>query len=101
MNRDKIYAAITEERERQHAKGGKQEFPLRHGKTDFDLEIYNHIADRAKKFCNRAVEKGWCSWELILQEELAEVLAAETPEEIRTELTQLAAVCVQILEGMK
>lgn len=97
MKREKIYELITQERERQHAKWGKQVLPMIHS----SILVWEYYRTKTQKDCDEAAKNGNVTFEHILMEELAEVLAAKTPAEQKTELIQLAAVCVQILEGME
>lgn len=54
-----------------------------------------------KKLCEGYRELGICTWRVVLEEEVAEVMAEQEPEKIREELIQVMAVCARIIRQME
>lgn len=86
---------VFEERLRQHLKWGEQNHP--DGIGGAGRETYEAIA---KQSCERAARDGRVTYAHIFEEEAAEVLAARNPQDLRTELIQVAAVCCAWVEKL-
>jgi len=54
----------------------------------------------ARKLCQLAARMGTCTWRHLLFEEVTEAFDAETVEELRAELVQVAAVATQWVEAI-
>jgi hypothetical protein len=105
MNADPItlwstLCRIAGERQLQDKKWGEQNHPD-HDPTLSDREPQRlaeeyeiPTAARAKFICQEAFRKGQGSWATILIEEVGEAIGAGTPEDLKQELVQVAAVCV-------
>ena len=91
-----ILAQIIKERQRQDAKWGEQNLPIK----DNDPQ-YVELAQFAKLKCDNALEDGTITWRHILQEEVAEAFAEDDPNKQAEELIQVAAVCVAMIEYLK
>lgn len=91
---------VMDERLRQDAKWGIQDHPdipsgCKHPHLFFDIPT----ADAARAFCQDAFRRGTGSFAHILTEEVSEAIEdADTPERLRAELIQVAAVCVAWVE---
>lgn len=57
-------------------------------------------AQHARHVCDLKTERGELTFRHILMEEVWEAVSATTDPEFRTELVQVAAVCVQIIEAI-
>jgi hypothetical protein len=108
-----ILADIIDERKRQYATFGDQG-----DLTDYPvdlLEVWGYSerldslpsADVARRWCDDADREGHLSWSHILTEEFAEVVdeadvsaLGRGSSALRTELVQLAAVCVAWIEAI-
>lgn len=95
--RQEIYAEIEKERLRQNEKWGEQNHPIRI-ETDQAVRGYKIDAECCKENCEMASMNDSLTWDEILREEVAEIFAADDPEEQIKELIQTAAVCVQMIE---
>jgi hypothetical protein len=93
--RSLILGEINAERFRQIAKFGEQH---REDGTDPD---FRNSADRAREACEIFQGRsGDAPWRLVLTEEFFEALAETDPGALRTELVQVAAVCVAWIEDI-
>lgn len=92
--RDAILGEIRDERERQHAKWGEQNHP---DGTGID-KGYGELALHAKATTDWKARHGIVTWADILREEAYEALAEADHGRLRSELIQVAAVCVQWVE---
>lgn len=104
-----VLLEVHRERAAQDARWGQQDHPDGTGpkrrspgataaaasETENDI-----VAIRLRHRCNRAFAIGNGTWEAILSEEYAEALAEEDPARLRTELLQVAAVCVAWVEAI-
>lgn len=90
-----VSAEVLAERGRQDDKWGEQSHP-----DNTSVEDYGPIADKMRDDCEWAFAHGAGSWTAILLEEVGEALAEEDPEKLRTELLQVAAVCVAWVEDI-
>ena len=95
-NRDSVLSEISSERSRQDTLWGDQSGldygTLRVGDTA-RMEFLQNAADRLQ-------ERGSITFRDILAEEVAEAFCAENSDELRKELVQVAAVCVQWIEAI-
>jgi hypothetical protein len=89
----RVLVEVAAERVRQDEKWGEQNHPDGTGLA-YSVSA-TQGADRARRECRTAAELGMVTWRHILAEEVAEVLAEDDEGALRTELVQLAAVCVQ------
>ena len=96
LNRQRIFDEIARERERQtELHPGTDDAP--DGTGGSGRRTWETIARNA---CDRAAREGRCSFAHVLDEEASEVLAEEDPVKLRSELVQLAAVCVKWVEKL-
>lgn len=95
MSLDTIIAEIREERSRQDAKWGEQNYVNGTGSTADKGQ-----AEVARAQCDRAFRENRGTWLYILQEEVAEAFAEADPAKLRAELLQCAAVCVAWVEAI-
>lgn len=95
---------VLDERERQNRKWGEQNHP------SFDQVLLNRKGSctpqrmaehyeiptptRARFLCETAFNKGEGTWMHILQEEVSELLEADSHEKLKEELVQIAAVAM-------
>lgn len=82
------------ERERQFAKWGPQHHP---DGTNPELSWW---ADMRREHCNANADMGRVSWHDILMEEVAEASAEVSPNALRKELVQVAAVAAAWIEDI-
>lgn len=91
---------VIGERLRQDQRWGEQNHPDGTG-VDWAAEIVPafpsgpvaaQTAKIARLDCQRAAQRGKCTWLKILREEVAEAFAETDPVKLRTELIQVAAV---------
>jgi hypothetical protein len=87
-----ILKEIQQERERQDAKWGQQNHPIGTG------VVYRHLANYFRELCDNAFKNGHGTYAHILLEEVAESMAELTPDGVRGELIQVAAVVVAMIE---
>jgi hypothetical protein len=87
-----ILKEIKEERERQDEKWGVQNHPIGNG------AVYIHLANFFRELCDTSFNRGHGTYAHILLEEVAEALAETTPDGVRGELIQVAAVVVAMIE---
>ena len=92
-----FFAEIHLERERQDAKWGVQNHPIRPDKLH---DYFNAVATLIRASCDRAAEDGTITWYHILREEFFEAMAESTPERQREELIQVIAVAVAMVENI-
>ena len=92
-----LFAEIHLERERQDAKWGEQNHPIRPEKLH---NYFKAVAVLSRASCDRAAEDGTVTWYHILREEFFEVMAESTPEKQRQELIQMIAVGVSMGENI-
>jgi hypothetical protein len=99
MRDDGIWLEIMGERDRQDEKWGEQNHKSMSWDGNYDErgERKRHCAELQER-CDRAAREGWLAWEHVVDEELAEVYAAESDAERRGELVQLAAVLIAWIE---
>lgn len=90
---DLILAEVRRERERQDLKWGQQNHPDGTG-GQFKSAHVRFI----REACERAFAEGRGTWWHVLQEEVAEAFGEESPDKLRAELVQLAAVAVAWIE---
>lgn len=91
-----VLEEVAAERARQRQLWGEQ--TLDNGTA---VEAWDEIErDDARRRCDRATLAGRLTWRLVLEEEVAEVLAEADPAALRVELLQLAAVAVQWVEAL-
>lgn len=92
-----IFAEIHLERERQDAKWGVQNHPIRPEKS---TRYFTVSADLSRELCDEAAENGTITWYHILREEFFEAMAESTLERQREELIQVIAVAVAMVENI-
>lgn len=92
-----VLEQVRLERETQDLKWGEQNHPHGIRSTPVDVEV----ANQARNACEIAFKTGQPTWKVILQEEVMELFAAETDEEVETEAMQVAAVCCAMIESMR
>lgn len=63
-------------------------------------QFYAPTREYYRNLCDDAQAKGWVTWGHILLEEVFEVMAEERPSSLRTELVQVAAVCLNWAEAI-
>jgi hypothetical protein len=90
-----IFAELHAERNRQDAKWGEQNHPVRKAE---DAAWYKEHADKWRILCDILADRGKVTWFNIAIEEFFEAFAEDTPEGQRAELVQAAAVLVSIIE---
>lgn len=95
--RGQIFAEISLERLAQDTKHGIQDLPIRPKSPEIVARIKD-AADMFRKVCDRATETGNLTFYEVLLEEVMEAFAADTPQEQRAELIQVAAVAVKAIE---
>ena len=103
-----IIEEILQERFKQDTKWGIQnwssvdEFWLENASSNYLCNVIYQIPNEieAKKLCDEATKNNKLTWTHIATEELAEVVCANTKEERRKELVQLAAVIVAWIESL-
>lgn len=101
-NQLKALAAIQAECQRQQEKWGQQNWPsLLEVEPDKICHEYK-IAKEAtyKQVVETAYANGTLTWADILMEEIAEAISTTNPEDLKTELTQCAAVIVSWIESI-
>lgn len=99
MDRVGIFKELEAERIRQDAKFGNQTQNLDVDPTESqEFRLFKEKA--ARRRCQDDFKNGMGSWQVILQEELMEACAAPDEQSRRTELVQLAAVCVAWIENI-
>ncbi|MFI6639975.1 NUDIX hydrolase [Streptomyces sp. NPDC050504] len=84
-----LLGEVQAERQRQNARWGEQNHPDGTG-----LPVYQHAVRRYREQTERAAATGFLAWRDVLLEEVYEALAETDPAALRTELVQVAAVCV-------
>lgn len=92
---DRILAEVLAERVRQHRLWGDQSH-LPMGTSD----AYREQAEDARYYCERATDLGTLTFWHILAEEVAEVRCETDPARLRTELIQVMAVCLQMVQAI-
>lgn len=92
-----IYLEIAMERQRQDAKWGEQNWPIRHEEAAL-TRYYKDAAQLSKDLCDKMASLGTLTWRDILKEEFDEVFAEEDATAQRAELVQVAAVAVAMIE---
>lgn len=90
-----VLGEVLNERRRQLAKWGVQHRP---DGTPAGAATYN--AQLSKAACQRAEANGGATWDQVLSEEFFEAMAESDPQALRTELLQVAAVCVAWAEDI-
>jgi len=96
MSRFTILKAIHDERERQDAKWGVQDHEIR--TPTHTIEEDKDLARRFREMCDARAHLGIMTWRDIFLEEVFEVFAEESPARQRSELVQVAAVAVSMIE---
>lgn len=94
-NRASIFSEITAERQRQDAKWGEQNHPMREEDDDAFLKS---VAYSCRQICDYKSVLQSVTWLDILREEFYEAFAESDPARQREELVQVAAVAVEIIE---
>jgi hypothetical protein len=97
-----VLLEVFDERVRQNAKWGEQNHPDGTG-PDVHWGINGParmIRDDAKRDTDEAAVAGAVTWLHIALEEMAEAFAEDDPAKLRTELLQVAAVCVQWVQAI-
>ncbi len=85
---------VRDERFRQHAKWGEQNFP------DGTCETHIPFMLKAKQAAEKAFDAGKLTFRHLLAEEAMEAFCEEDPAKLRAELIQVAAVAVQWIEAI-
>ena len=97
-----ILTEIQLERELQDVKWGEQNHSMLHPTAAYsDPHLRSWIAEEMRDRCNNAFSMQEGDWFMILQEEIAEAFeqaALGNTEALRTELIQVAAVVVAMIE---
>ena len=88
-----VLEEVQQERIVQHAKFGQPDWPD-------GLLSWSRAAHRARNRCQEAFALGRGTWRHILEEEFCEALCAESDENLRDELIQVAAVAVAWVESI-
>lgn len=92
-----ILSEVEEERVRQDEKWGEQNHPF----TGFSPDYATAVANAARNTCDEQFQKAEGTWQHILEEEVYEAMeqvAHGNSEAFRTELIQVAAVVVAMIE---
>lgn len=98
--------AVVNERARQNAKWGEQNYPngtgpdklpMPYGSGSWSASV---AAERLTLLTNCAAQVGRCTWLHILREEVFEAFAEADQTKLRAELIQVAAVAVQWVEAI-
>lgn len=97
LNPNDIYLEIAMERQRQDAKWGEQNWPIRNEEAAL-TRYYKDAAQLSKDLCDKMASLGTLTWRDILKEEFDEVFAEEDATAQRAELVQVAAVAVAMIE---
>jgi hypothetical protein len=96
-----VLAEVRDERGRQHAKWGEQNYPDGTGDGRGGLPCwYRNEAISARQACEHAAKNGTVAWRHILDEEVCEAFAEDNPVKLRAELVQVAAVAVAWIEAI-
>ncbi len=95
-----IFESIDAERERQDKKWGEQNHPIVL-LPSIDYYINRGIAEGLKSSNRQASREGEITWRGILLEEVYEALAEPDPEKCKSELIQVAAVAVAMIESIQ
>lgn len=85
-----VLREVEHERQRQDAKWGQRDHPdgvVPTMETDYAMRV-------AQQDCESAADRGECTYQLILNEEITEAFNEADPVKLRAELIQCAAVCV-------
>ena len=96
-----ILEEIQAERLRQDERWGEQNHPMVHFDEFSLVGDYVTYAAGERHYCDARFKEGTGSWELILNEEVAEAyeqVALGNALELRKELIQVAAVAVAMIE---
>jgi hypothetical protein len=91
---NEIIERVMKEVARQNNKWGPQSYPMVISKN---YPYYKEQADEYKKINDDVLEKDWFT---ILMEEVYEAFAESTKEKQIEELTQVAAVTIQIIKDL-
>lgn len=94
-NRQSIFVELNAERERQDAKWGEQNWEDGTGHTH-----YRRQAEACKRICEIKFQQKTGTWLDILNEEFYEAMAESNVNELRAELIQVAAVCINWIEAI-
>jgi hypothetical protein len=95
-----LLVEVAAERLRQDEKWGKQSheiFTVDEGLKELERQRHQSAMEQCKYMYDQVDEPGW---DLILFEEVYEAFSATDPQEIRTELIQVAAVALAIVEDL-
>lgn len=104
-----VLSEVAAERARQDTLWGQQDHPWRYTRDDgtptCPVDVWfgpfqTMNARTAQKLVTHFTQQGCLSYSDILMEEVVEALDADTIEQVRTELIQVAAVCVAIVESI-
>lgn len=91
----RILSDVIYERQRQHARWGRQSHPDGTGGMSAVL-----AREAAQRECDDLTVSGLLTWRAILAEEVAEAFAEVDQDRLREELVQIAAVAVQWIEAL-
>lgn len=94
MSRAYILMEVLEERRRQRAKWGEQNYP------DGTNADWIKTRDMAQSATDAATSCGALTWLHVLYEEVCEAFAEDQPEALRSELIQVAAVAISWIEAL-
>lgn len=97
--RTRVLDEVSAERTAQDAKWGEQNHPDGTGPQAYHVNIAG-VADRYRAACQAAAAAGRVTYRDILLEEVYEAMAEADPDELRTELVQVAAVAVAWVEAI-
>lgn len=105
MSRERIFAEIAQERERQQGLWGEQNWPLVGGDRDPDSHQraaaeHGAAAEHWKVINAAETRTGTLGWDGIALEEVHEAFAETDPAKARAELVQAAAVIVAAIESL-
>lgn len=91
----RVLSDVIAERQRQHARWGRQSHPDGTG----GLAAVQQ-REAAQRYCDELSVAGLLTWRAILEEEVAEAIAEVDHDRLREELVQVAAVAVQWIEAL-
>ena len=93
---DRALLLIAEERRRQRARWGTNDWPDGTGS-----EEWKRRAGELRVQCDAAFDQRVGTWRHILLEEVAEAMAEVDPDRLKAELVQVAAVACQWVESLE
>jgi len=77
-----------------------RKFPEQGDMPDGTSPESREVADAARAYADHSAEHGHLTWRDILNEEVMEALTADSVDELRLELIQVAAVAVKWIEAI-